>query len=401
MCRAALVVGIGMSALCARCTPAAAAAPDHERIVIEPVNGCWDPPNCGDPNGTGVYTVEHGAASIGRERLMIMYFVNDGATVKFQGIYSRDAVVGPVEGQGKWVALPQLGQVVSADVNFTKLVPPRNFVRTGLEVRSITENNTVPIWQLWDPVQSAPVPVKGDEMTGLVLHLAFTINNGNLIRYDIDFAGTPLGHPQDDPSRIRRNVSTYHMRWARPGTAASFSYCHLPGNPATPDMNPPDSVVFQRQIMVYPTNGRVVHPENDARVAQIVTLSCYLGGPATITRWGYGYEPTSPAGVPDHYYFDAALQMKRASYCADTTTYTTAGTWIRISDSTGINNDADVSRIEAVWSPLGATCLKTMRHTDLGSPPAACTDRPQPEILPCDSTQRPTGSRWIFNSVVP
>jgi hypothetical protein len=124
--------------------------------------------------------------------------------------------------------------------------------------------------------------------------------------------------------------------------------------------------VFQQSIFVNPRNGKVGHPEDDARVQPLVTMSCYLGAPATVARWGYEYGASIPSG---HFYFDAAVQMKRASYCADEHAYTIAGTEIFIRDSAPVHQDATTkaAAIEASWTRDGAKCLNPnqARHPEL------------------------------------
>jgi ADYC domain len=98
----------------------------------------------------------------------------------------------------------------------------------------------------------------------------------------------------------------------------------------------------------------------NATTAHFVTVSCRLGGPATVYWWGYDH--LNPATT---WYFDGGLHMKRASYCANSRHYTIAGTQIRIADDAGIEDDP-IQDVEAFWTPTGATCLGTMRHPELG-----------------------------------
>ena len=93
-----------------------------------------------------------------------------------------------------------------------------------------------------------------------------------------------------------------------------------------------------------------------------MTLSCRYGGIATVRLWGYPYR--APYNT---YFFDAGLQMKRASYCADSSFYTHANTKIRIWDSAGENQDPmTAAEVEAWWTPNGATCIGPLRHSGMG-----------------------------------
>jgi len=306
--------------------------------------------------------------------MMILYFLNKGTSVTFQGVYQQTGGTRA----GHWQQLPELGRVLSAD--YKELLPQAPPVfRTRLEVRGIREDDQkLPVWDLWDAQRGVRIPVSGDALRSLSLHIQFRIaepvGDRRIELYRIDFAGTPASHDPD--KNERHSNATYNMQWTLEGVTPpqlppqdrGGPYCHR-------SVNNPDSVVFQQHIFVDPRTGKVSHPQDDARVQNFVTMSCYLGAPATVARWGYEYDSATPSA---HFYFDAAIQMKRASYCADEHAYTKAGTEIAISDSANVKNDvkADAGTIEASWTRDGATCLNQCqaRHPELLLPGSNCKD---------------------------
>ena len=117
-----------------------------------------------------------------------------------------------------------------------------------------------------------------------------------------------------------------------------------------------DPVVFQGGIAIDPDTARVTR---GGSTDGVVTLSCRSGAPATVYSWGYRHRE-------DAYYFDAALQMKRASYCGDGATYTRSATLIDIADDRG-GARSPLARLEARWTPTGASCVNRdhLRHPEL------------------------------------
>jgi ADYC domain-containing protein len=156
--------------------------------------------------------------------------------------------------------------------------------------------------------------------------------------------------------------------------------------------NAADTVLFQQGIDVDVVNADVLD-----RGSSYVTLSCRKGAIASGRSWGYGYRDT---GTNDIALFDAALHMKRASYCGDVAYYTSAGTQIYIWDADSINtsskaNPANLYDIEAVWDTTGTTgalcvnynltnsTLDKRRHHDadsggLGTWDGTCNGNPMP-----------------------
>ena len=358
--------------------------------------GCTDPRTCADNNGAGVYTAEGGYAGIGPFHLMILNFRNEGSWVSFEGRYSLDP---PGTPRRRWHATQERGKVVNADYLQVLHLPQGTVtrLRLGLEVRQVAETITStmqpnePTWTLWDS-SDRRIDVSGDALRRLELHISVLITGGTRGEYILDFAGDPI--PRDDPEPPKHNLAEYHMRWRlepdpdRSPPPDPKSYCHTaeprtPSDPSYDDTKDADTVVFQQGIRVDPTNGRVTHPASNNPVQETVTVSCSRGAPATVARWGYKYRSTTQP--VDFFYFDAAIQMKRASYCADTSAYTTSGTKIRIWDSQPLptrsdfdpTNDPD--NIEAWWSPDGAICLTRMRHEELRATFSGCPRRPVPD----------------------
>jgi hypothetical protein len=328
--------------------------------------GCPDPPNCTLTNGTGVYTAEDGFAGFQPSLLMITHFINSGSSVQFTGRYFNPTAK-------LWHVLDGVGQVVVA----TYPSPERGL----LQVTSVSADATVPTWTLQDPTTHEVITVTGDAVRQLKLYVSFSaLRQGE--SYLIDFDGPPIAHRETRT----RPISAFHMRWTpvaaggTPTAAAPTSYC-------TDAAGAPDSVVFQQGVDVDPITGAV---KDRARSSNVVTLSCYLGALATVYRWGYDYLGAAP------FYFDAGIQMKRASYCGDAGRYTVAGTPIEIADDQRINHDA-TDRLEAWWAPTGAVCLnpQNMRHPEKGFT-GSCKGKPLPA---CQGP--PPASPWLLDGRAP
>lgn len=333
---------------------------------------CPDPTNCTLSNGTGVYTAEDGWAGIGSSELMITHFINSGSSVSFQGRY----LVKPANqtDPNHWRLLDQPGQVFGA-------VYQSN---ASWRVVSVSEQSTVPTWTLQDPTSQSTTAVTGDQLKQLTLFIRFTTLDDGPKEFVLDFDGPPITPPAENT----RSLTSYHMRWAERGSGgAPTTYCQ--------DANRlPDPIVFQRGIDVDPVTGAVAR---NSQADQLVTLSCYLGAPATVYRWNYDHVAT------DSFYFDAAIQMKRASYCGNGDYYTVAGTKLQIGDDR-INRDLPIHRLEAWWSPQGALCLNPAneRHPEIAAKKnftGSCRGQPLP---PCqDPPVTPSSLRFLVEGPYP
>jgi hypothetical protein len=311
--------------LCGGCGVAAPVASEAAAVKLR----CPDPKtDCTQSNGTGVYTGEDGHAWIDDSlELMITGFQNESGKVTFQGRYFSAP-------QKWWLPLPSAGSVWSADYEG----------QTDLTVKAVTEKATLPEWTLEDSAGNV-IPVVGAKMVNLKLHLSFAEpSTGKIDMYVIGFDAAV-----DEPGH--RVVHKYNMNWHLEGSSAPQQYCFDANGKG-------DMVVFQRGLFVNPTSAAVTR---DATTTDYVMLSCRLGGPATVWWWGYPYLGTSDAT----FFFDSGLQMKRASYCADSNHYTKTGTLIHIADSSKIE-DNPILAVEAFWTPTGATCIGKMRHPELG-----------------------------------
>jgi hypothetical protein len=297
--------------------------------------------NCTSPNGTGIYTAEWGEAGIGPNRVMITHFVNVPGTpttsrVAFEGRYFDPQTQ-------LWGLLPP-GLVVRADYQGKHEIP----------VLAVTEAATAMQWTLLDQTTSQPMLVPESELASLVVYVQFSLRattNDNTQIYALRFQPATGGPPSRLPLRM------YNLTWqdAR-APQAPVRYC-ADGQGST------DPVVFQRGMDVHPITGAVVR---DATSAHFVTMSCRGGAVATVYSWGYGYgvAPSTPT-----FYFDAGIQMKRASYCGDAQFFTIAGTRIFMTDDQGIQPATPPpSSIEAWWTPTGAACvnLANLRHSSMG-----------------------------------
>lgn len=329
-------------------------------VGLSPSFVCPDK-NCTHNNGTGIYFAEDGFAGLGDAQLLITHFQNTGTAVTFQARYFDDRAK-------IWRALAEPGTVDGAE--YPGLREPA--------VIAVGETDTVPRWVLQGkpqrtvvtgarPTAPAPTParppavrpqlastfplhtrVTGEELRHLKLHLSVWLRPDERRRYVLDFAGAPENSMPSPAGREQRQPAKFAMRWRLDGKTAPapMSYCR-------DAQARPDSVVFQRGITVDPVVGAV------AANPAAVTISCSLGAPAKVYAWGYDYEP---AKADAFYLFRAAIHMKRASYCADASYYTTTGTEVLVGDGLGINRDLPTARtsateLEAWWTPTGASCL--------------------------------------------
>lgn len=315
--------------------------------------------NCTSPNGTGVYTAEHGAAGIGPYQLLITHFINQPSSPPNTSRVAFDGRFFDFQGTQTWGRLPGLGAVVRADYQGA----------LGLPVTAVSETSTTLQWTLFDSAHATSIPVSGAQLADLTVYVEFTIfsrqTKGDTRTYALRFQPSASG---GTPS-----VKTYNLTWrdARdPGAPPPARYCaDAQGNT--------DPVVFQRGIDVDPIVGSV---DRAPASANLVTMSCRLGAIATVYSWGYGYGDASGTPPADTHYFDAGIQMKRASYCGDAQYFTVAGTDIFITDDKGIQPATPPPpSIEAWWTPTGASCvnLANMRHSAMGFQ-GSCKGNPLP-----------------------
>jgi hypothetical protein len=323
-------MGLGLTLALGACS----GAPGEGTVLSDLIKDhCPDPTvGCTMTNGTGVYYAEDGFAGIDTLQLMITRFVNKGTSVSVQGRYFNAA-------KNMW--LPNTGVIRSAGFRGV----------WSYRVQSVSERGTYPVWTLIDATTNSAITVGGAELASLQLNVDFPDPTGKIDTWILDF-GTQIVETRADGN----NIYQYVLRW----------HAWNVNNPAHPycldASNNEDPVVFQGGIDVNPVNGAVTR---NLATAADVTLSCRGGAIATVYDWGYDY-----LGNNLTWYFDAGIQMKRASYCADGQHYTKAGTKIEVSDGAGIRNEVLYSwqdpSIEAYWLPSGASCLGKMRHPELG-----------------------------------
>lgn len=317
-------------------------------LAVTAVSSCPDPKNCTSPNGTGVYTAEGGFAGITvserlggavvRRDIMITHFINNDIPndrhVTFRYGYFDVST-------NKWVALPGSGIVKQA-----------RYHNKALNVISVTESATMPVWTLHDPAASVTsmVSVSDKELLDLKLKIEFEFAAAKkIVILEFNNAQTYSN---------RNVVRTYNMRWWLNGTSSGWTqYCFADRNAQTPD-----PIVFQHGIEVDPTNG-AIHRRNPS--SSVVTVSCYLGAPAQVYGWGYDYLDANT-----DFYFRAGIHMKRASYCGDESYYTQAGTEIWMHDDQPIRDELLLNgntKIEAQWKPDGAVCVnpENVRHLSM------------------------------------
>lgn len=322
--------------------------------------------DCTPPNGPGIYTAEEGHAEIGTDRLLITHFINTTTQVEFDGRYF-DA------NMSRWRKLPHPGRIESAEYSAAD-----GRLQRDLLVTAIHENATVPTWTLQFPA-GVTQTVTGPQLASLKLHITFdvprtTLHQQYVLRFD-----------QGLTEARTRSVTMYNMLWldVTPGapTNASFTpYCFWPGGgpPEPGTLEPEDPVVFQEGIDVDPATGLIPRPS----IANLVTLSCWHGAPATVYGWGYTYRGSSD----ETFYFDAGIHMKRASYCADETYYTKTGLYIQIADDRGIQKSITNPDLEAWWQPDGAVCLGKRRYPAKDF--SGCPNKPGKLLKPCPAVPK-------------
>ena len=96
-----------------------------------------------------------------------------------------------------------------------------------------------------------------------------------------------------------------------------------------------------------------------------VTLACSSGAIAKCIRWGYRPWPTWPGEPPRRALHEACIRMVRADYGGDGTPATRDGTRIAFCDRAGVHPCPANGRLEAAWSPSGATCVARPRVAEL------------------------------------
>ena len=334
---------------------------------------CPDPEECTLSNGGGVYTQEVGNAHIGPNDLMLTHFINQpGGGVTLEG-REFDAVNGAYFKQTTdWVGARYLG--------------------VSYSLFGVYESATVPQFRLLR-TNGTPFNVTGNQILDLELIVEikpafWTISFKVGQNHGQDIHGNPDGQLLPGPGSQHVTVNAFDMFWNPGQTRAQTPqpYCHLAPklvtNPPAPETDP---VVFQQGIVVNAVNA-VMTPMNN-----YVTLSCLHGALATVAWWGYD-DHTQPE------LFEAAMHMKRASYCGDDSFYTRRNTTIMIRDTVGNldNSLFDPLNFEASWGrppsggPIRALCYtpnKERRPNALYPPHLGADFNGQcanaPDILPC------------------
>jgi len=368
-------VGLGMFVVLSGCgsrQSAASQGKGNGSPPPPPLAVCPDPP-CEEPNGTGIYTAGNGRAAIGPHQLMITHFVNQPSPVAgeskvlFEGRYFDDVIV-----QG-WDVMPRAGGLVPGPGT----VSEADYRGTTMGVAAVSESDTALRWTLFDRHTLETVQATDDVTIYLSMTVATPGTTGHTETYALSFKSRPTPPPHNPIAVDKRPPHAYDLTWiavvGAPVTTPAPYCLDAQGNA--------DSVVFQQGLAIEPVNGRVTR---DTTTTGVVTMSCWLGAPATVYSWGYGYGAASGTALADTFYFDAAIQMKRASYCADAQYFTIAGTQIAISDDKHIQPAPVVpGRVEAWWAPTGAVCLNTanMRHHAMGFT-GTCGGQPIPACPP-------------------
>jgi len=211
-------------------------------------------------------------------------------------------------------------------------------------------------------------PPDGPE--GRAVRIAADEHGGLAITYDNGAIHTEKG---DGLAKLTLKLSSSEV----PGAAPASLYMGLSsaaGSPGTPGGNQyqeyhvnygqapagvnqlcaGDSVTFFSGKRIETWSARVTS-------ADVTTIACESG--AIAKCMGLGYTPQGAGGKATSqqadYLFASCLQAMRAAYFVgqnDYKSYTHDGTKIFVRDLYGIQ-DAQIARLEALWSPEGAVCL--------------------------------------------
>lgn len=345
-----ILIGVAMAVMFGCAAPwedAPQGAADQTAAALSDEESFWpvcpDRPDCGDPNGTGVYFQEGGRAAMDPIELMIVQFVNVGASVDVVGRYRTDT--------GVW-------EFTRGHVEGVLVAGAQR------QVLSMRASGTIPTWTITQPSAPGFVDVTDTGLLNLRLVLSFPISNSArlytfwLSAHSIEVT-TPSG-----PAGVPRNLYKYQAVY-QPIQSVNPPVPIGPVKGYCVDANKQlDPVVFQEGITVHPVYGSV----SRASSANVVTLSCRKGAIATVFSWGYPY-----LGIPGNtFYFDSGIHMKRASYCGNAAAYTENGVQIWFRDDKGINNLSGPV-LEAWWTPTRALCLGTPRRPAIAAAfPGSC-----------------------------
>lgn len=299
---------------------------------------CPDPTDCTLNNGGGVYTEELGTIGLDLDQYMIGRFVNG----QYGGV--------EVEGRGY---NPSTGNFYGHPAELAHAI----YNGQAYAVESITEWLTLPTVTLY----GLP-PLTGPQIAGL--SLVFKVDGGT---WTLTFTESLPDDPGFNSAKLNP-LKEFHAMWnAGDGYNSSDAKEYCTRAPVNGNPGEMDPVVFQQGIDVNPITA--VMAQNNS----VVTLSCRHGSLATVRWWGYSYRDPNTADL-----FEAAMHMKRASYCGDDTFYTRRNTQILIRDSSNIMQDPlDPIEFEARWgrpsagSPIRALCVNKFwrRRPGVNFPP--------------------------------
>jgi len=311
--------------------------------------GCIDPRNCFVYNGGGVYTEELGHAGLGSADVMVTTFANltDDSNQPFVAWAGRYP-----GGDGRfWWTTQVLSQALHKE----------NGIWESYSVSKIDETGMEPSFTLVNADTASPnygqtIIVGGSDLPNLAL----------VFEFFEEYATMTFGPAYSPPETISHGagglLQKYRIYW-NPGNTPDESgatrrdYCQraLQGS-ETEAQREPDYGVFQKGFAV-----QVLDAKTTFGLSNYMTFSCRLGAIASVHSWGYNYTPPEQQGA---IMYEAAMKMKRASYCGDSTFYTRRNTPIYIQDGAGIQHaqtdgHITVDNLEALWgwTPTGVRAL--------------------------------------------
>lgn len=332
-----------------------------QAVAYVPPGHCPDPTDCLVLNGGGIYAEENGHLGMGSDEYVIARFVNkvDANGAPYVAWEGRSRVVGGGYGSNGGAIL--YAQYVGADGQTLQY-----------NVTHVAEASSVPTFTLVSASDPAhPFNVSGDQLFNLSIIVSANIARSAFIEV-LFFKPIPANVATATiygTSQVQHRYGLFYYDGSSPdGSLTAVSYCQRA--PQADGTRQDDYAVFQQGIAVDPLTAKTTFNQD-----QTVTVSCSGGAIATAAVWGYPYQTANRTLETA---FQAAMHMKRASYCGDETSYTQAGTPIAIDDIIPIRSDSRITNanVEARWGRwpdghIGALCVTPSRerHPGLLYPP--------------------------------
>jgi hypothetical protein len=215
----------------------------------------------------------------------------------------------------------------------------------GVQLNGVQLNGT-----LFSAQSGSGAALSGADLVGTTFEVTVT-EAGQAVPYQMK-----LGAIYIDPENPSSDVHLYDVEYRRADSSQWSSLCKdIEGRPIP--------AIPLRNHWNMSTGARI--DSEDA-----VTFACTNGALAKCVRWGYRPWAKGTRCFGSHCfeislkdYHQACTRMVRADYCGNGRSYTVDGTAIDVFDnlSPAIQSRGTTWRIEAKWTPNGATCLGKTR----------------------------------------